>query len=107
MIVTDVLPLGTEFLACSAGCTFDSPDPDLRFAVWEIGLMGAQEQMTLTLDLRLPAWVQEEGNIVNLVRGTCAECPTVPEAYWEIPVLVPTPTATPRLLQLFLPLVIR
>lgn len=107
VVVTDVLPLGTEFLACSSGCTFDSPDPDLRFAVWEIDEMGALEQMTVTLDLRLPAWVQEQGNIVNLVRGTCNECQTVHEAYWEIPVLVPTPTATPRLQQQYLPLLLK
>ena len=96
VVITDSLPLGTEFLDCTGGGVYDSHDTDSGLVIWQIESLPVGVTHTVSLDLGLPTWVKERGNIVNLVRSNCTECTVIRENYWEIPVLLPTiPPETP------------
>ena len=104
VVVTDVLPLGTEFLSCTGGGAFDN---DANLVTWQIGTLGAGVTETVNLSLSFPVWVKEDGTIVNLVLASFPESDGVAEAHWEIPVLVPTPGPTPTRSNLYLVLLLK
>ena len=100
VILTDLLPLGTEFLGTTSGGVFD---PEDHIVTWSLGWLDPGETRVVNLDLELPTWVREEGIIVNLARAECAECLQVHEDYWEIPVILPVPSPTPRIATFLVP----
>ena len=104
VVVTDVLPLGTEFLSCTSGGAYDN---ETNLVTWEIGGLGAGVTQTVNLTLSFPTWVKEDGTIVNLVLASFPESEGVAEAHWEIPVLAPTPGPTPTRWKLYLGLLLK
>jgi uncharacterized repeat protein (TIGR01451 family) len=104
VVLTDVLPLGIEFISASGGGVVSGDaDDETRVVTWAIGALASGGTRNVTLDLGLPTWVKEKGTIVNLARANCSECMVVNEDYWEISVGVPTPTVTPRVWRMHLP----
>jgi uncharacterized repeat protein (TIGR01451 family) len=97
VILTDTLPLGTEFIEASDGGVYDGDMHYSGAVVWSLGDLDILESRTVSLKLGIPRWVQERGNVVNIVRTNCTECAHVQEGYWEIFVNVPTstPSVTP------------
>ncbi|MBC7078299.1 MAG: DNRLRE domain-containing protein, partial [Synergistales bacterium] len=95
IVVTDTLPLGTEFIDASDDGVFEGDEAESGAVIWQIPSLSIRESRTLSLRLGIPTWVKRRGNVVNLVRTNCLECMTVQEDYWEIFVNVPTPTYTP------------
>ena len=95
VVVTDILPLGTEFLTASEGGVYDGENPDQQFVSWRVGSLTSGQVVTLNLELGLPTWVKNDGTIVNMARTVCDECSQVSEAYWEVPVVVPSATVEP------------
>ncbi|MFH1086526.1 MAG: DNRLRE domain-containing protein [Chloroflexota bacterium] len=86
VVVTDVLPLGTEFVQATDGGQSDNAK---QYVVWHIGSLPAGASRTLGLTLGLPVWVKGDGVVVNLVRSRCVECSAAAQAAWEIPVVAP------------------
>jgi len=92
VVVTDMLPLGTEYLGGSGGCEYDDVG---NVASWQVGSIEAGEAVNLTVSLGLVDWVEDDGAIVNLAVADCAECSSKAESYWDIAVEMPTATPTP------------
>ena len=86
VVVTDVLPLGTEFVSSSDGGEVDNAK---QYVVWQVGDLAAGETQSLGLTLGLQVWTKGDGMVVNVVRGHCAECVATDQDYWEIPVVAP------------------
>jgi len=100
VVITDFLPLGTEYIDATGGGVYSPSGSEGGIVTWSIDTLPVGVTETVQIDLGLPTWVKEQGNIVNLVRANCVECESVSEDYWEIAVLVPTlvpptPTTTP------------
>lgn len=97
VILTDTLPLGTEFIEASDGGVYDGEMQHSGAVVWSLGALDILESQSVSLKLGIPTWVQEKGNVVNMARANCTECAHANEGYWEIFVSVPTntPTLTP------------
>jgi len=85
VVVTDVLPLGVDFVSATDGGALEG-----GMVTWEIGSLAPGESKAVGLQVVLSSWVKE-GTLVNLAQASCAECPDVQEAHWEIPVVVQPP----------------
>lgn len=102
VVVTDMLPVGTEFIEGSDGCVYDA---DTSMVSWMIDSIPAGGELNLTISLGLVDWVLEDGSIVNLAIADCAECSAKAESYWDIAIDVPTPTPTPTKIRRLIPLI--
>jgi uncharacterized repeat protein (TIGR01451 family) len=90
VVVTDVIPLGTEVISATHGGAYI---PVESLVVWNLGAMEAGQAVSLGVNLGVPAWVKKDGNVVNLARAYCTECTQVSQDFWEVPVFMgPTPT---------------
>jgi len=90
VVVTDVIPLGTEVITATNGGAYV---PVESLVVWNVGALGADESVSLGVTLGVPAWVKAEGNVVNLAKASCTECTQSSQDFWEVPVFMgPTPT---------------
>jgi len=94
LVITDALPVGTTFLNCSSGCTYDSAAQTVTWTRDTLP-MGASASIELQLELDLAPWIIEKGILTNIVRVSCAETYTTAEALWETLVVPITPTDTP------------
>ena len=101
VVLTDVMPLGTQYLGNTGGAC---STPDKNTIVWAIGEMAAGDSVSVTMKMGVLAWVREKGTLINLARANHAGVGAkVSEGSWTIPIVVPTvaPSPTPR--RLFLP----
>jgi uncharacterized repeat protein (TIGR01451 family) len=89
--ITDVLPLGTIFQSCTQDGVYSAQN---HIITWQGISLAEGESLTLEVHLELADWVRQLGNIVNVVHGTCADCPGVAEDYWTTIFVEPTATAT-------------
>jgi uncharacterized repeat protein (TIGR01451 family) len=94
VILTDTLPLGTEFIEASDDGVYDGEMQQSGAVIWSLGDLDILESRSVSLKLGIPTWVQEKGNVLNMARTNCTECAHVTEGYWEIFVSVPTNTPT-------------
>lgn len=90
VVVTDVIPLGTELISATHSGAYV---PVESLVVWNLGTLEAGQDVSLGVTLGVPAWVKQDGNVVNLARAYCTECTQLSQDFWEVPVYMgPTPT---------------
>jgi uncharacterized repeat protein (TIGR01451 family) len=99
VVVTDTLPVGTEFLSSSDSGVYDS---ESNSVVWTIESLMAGESQSFTVNVGVPTWVVGAGSLTNLVTGVCKECAEKGQGLWEVPVMRATPTPTPPPIKVYL-----
>ena len=103
VVVTDVLPLGTEMLNCSLGGLLDAGS---GLVEWTIGDLSAGMSSTVQIELGVLTWVRGDGILINLARATHAEAEdAVAEGSWAMPIVVPTVAPSPTPCRMYLPLI--
>jgi uncharacterized repeat protein (TIGR01451 family) len=101
VVLTDVMPLGTQYLGNTGGGVFDA---DKNTVVWALGEMAAGGSQSVTMSMGVLAWVREKGTLINLARATHAgEGAKVSEGSWTMPIVVPTVAPSPTPQRLYLP----
>ena len=100
VVVTDVLPLGTEFLGCTDDGVFDEESSEV---VWEFAELGVGGSETMQVELGVLAWVRDGGVLINLVRATYEGASKVSEGSWAMPIIVPTIAPSPTPLRMYMP----